>query len=82
MSFHYLFRGLFEIIPTSQDNSGVSEEIDQQLMEAAKIQYCTEREKCLAILMDEMHIKEGVVYDKHMVGIMISEIISAYTIAI
>ena len=36
---------------------GFSEEIDQQFMEAAKIQSCTEREKCIAILMDEMHIR-------------------------
>lgn len=44
---------------------GFSEELDQQLMEVAKIQSCTEREKCIAILMDEMHIKEGIVYEKH-----------------
>uniref|UniRef100_A0A1X7VJ84 Transposable element P transposase-like GTP-binding insertion domain-containing protein n=1 Tax=Amphimedon queenslandica TaxID=400682 RepID=A0A1X7VJ84_AMPQE len=42
-----------------------SEEVDQQLMDAARLQSCTEREKCIAIVMDEMHLNQGVVYDKH-----------------
>ena len=44
---------------------GFSEDVDQQLMMAAKIDTCPEREKYIIILMDEMHIKEGLVYDKH-----------------
>ena len=44
---------------------GFSEDVDQQLMIAAKIDTCPEREKYIIILMDEMHIKEGLVYDKH-----------------
>ena len=34
-------------------------------MVAAKIDKCPKREKCVVILMDEMHIKENIVYDKH-----------------
>ena len=41
-----------------------SEDVDQQLMMAAKIHSCPEREKYVIILMDKMHIKEGLVYDE------------------
>ena len=34
-------------------------------MESARITKCEEREKYVAILMDEMHIKEDLVFDKH-----------------
>ena len=44
---------------------GFSEDVDQQLMMVAKIDSCPEREKYVIILMDEMHVKEGLVYDKH-----------------
>ena len=39
--------------------------IDKQLMESARITTCEEREKYVTILMDQMHIKEDLVYDKH-----------------
>ena len=39
--------------------------VDEQLMKAAKLDLCAERDKCVIILMDEMHIKEGIMYDKH-----------------
>ena len=34
-------------------------------MNIAAIETCPERDKYIAILMDEMHIKESLVYDKH-----------------
>ena len=43
---------------------GFSVEVDRQLMEAAKIYTCPEREKYVIMIMDEMHIREDVVYDK------------------
>ena len=34
-------------------------------MTVAKISTCSEREKCVTILMDEMHIQADLVYNKH-----------------
>ena len=45
--------------------AGFSDDVDKQLMEAAKIDACAEHEKFVVLLMDEMHIKEDLVYDKH-----------------
>ena len=44
---------------------GFSDNVDKQLMESVRITKCEEREKYVAILMDEMHIKEDLVFDKH-----------------
>ena len=44
---------------------GFSREVDNCLMEAIKIDTCPEREKYVAIIMDELHLKEDLVYDKH-----------------
>lgn len=44
---------------------GFSNDVDQQLMDLANISACPEREKYVVILMDEMHVKEDLVYDKH-----------------
>jgi len=44
---------------------GFSDEVDEQLMEAAKISNCEEKDKYVVLLMDEMHIREDIVYDKH-----------------
>ena len=44
---------------------GFSAKVDQQLMHAANIQTCREWEKCMILLIDEMHIKEDLIYDKH-----------------
>ena len=46
-------------------SSGFSDEVDKQLMQAANIHSCPEREKYVIIIMDEMHIKEDIVYNKH-----------------
>ena len=35
------------------------------LMEAVHIDTCLEREKCVTLLMDEMYIREDIVYEKH-----------------
>jgi len=45
--------------------SGFSSEIDRQLYQAAKLDECKEMEKYVILLLDEMHIKESLVYDKH-----------------
>ena len=44
---------------------GFSAEVDQQLIHAANIATCREWEKCMIILIDEMHIKKDLFYDKH-----------------
>ena len=44
---------------------GFSSEVDMQLASAAKLDLCEEYEKCVIMLMDEMYIKEELVYDKH-----------------
>lgn len=44
---------------------GFSNEVDQQLMEAADISSLSGYQRCVAIIMDEMHIREGLVYGKH-----------------
>ena len=46
--------------------TGFSADLDQQLKTAAKIDECTEDwKRCACIVMDEMYIKEDLVYDKH-----------------
>ncbi len=40
-------------------------DIDEQIMRVAMIDSCPEREKYVIILIDEMHIKANLVYDKH-----------------
>ena len=46
-------------------STGFSTDVDKQLMEVANISLCPERERHRVLLMDEMHIKEDIVYDKH-----------------
>lgn len=45
--------------------TGFSAEVDKMLVQAAKVATCPEREKCVLLLLDEMHIREDLVYDKH-----------------
>ena len=45
--------------------TGFSTEVDKQLMEAAKVEKAEEWEKCVVLVMDEMHVKEDLVYHKH-----------------
>ena len=44
---------------------GFSNEVDKQLQLATKMSSCPEREKCVIIIMDEMHLREDLAYDKH-----------------
>ena len=44
---------------------GFSGEVDRQLAHAAKVESCQEFQKCVVILIDEMYVKEDLVYDKH-----------------
>ena len=44
---------------------GFSAAVDAQLMNVANITSCPDHQKYVIILMDEMHIKEYLVYDKH-----------------
>eukprot|EP00731_Ephydatia_muelleri_P013194 Em0007g504a len=42
-----------------------SVEVDRMLMEAVHVETCPEREKLVVLLMDEMYIREDIVYEKH-----------------
>lgn len=44
---------------------GFSDEVDKQLAGAAKLHSCEDYQKCVILLMDEMYIKNELVYDKH-----------------
>ena len=44
---------------------GFSAEVDSMVMKAAEVESCSEREKCILLLLDEMHVREDLVYDKH-----------------
>ncbi len=35
------------------------------LVSAAKVASCPERDKCVLLLLDEMHIRQDLVFDKH-----------------
>lgn len=45
--------------------AGFSTEVDHQLMQAANLSSCHEWQKLTILLLDEMYIKEDLVYDKH-----------------
>lgn len=45
--------------------AGFSADVDIQLMDIAKVSTCPDREKCVLLIMDEMHVREDLVYDKH-----------------
>ena len=49
----------------TETKCGFSDDVDQQLVEVANLNTCEEKDKYAIILMDEMHIKEDLVYDKH-----------------
>eukprot|EP00731_Ephydatia_muelleri_P032133 Em0023g640a len=44
---------------------GFSSEADQMLIDAVKPDRCPEREKHIFLLLDEMHIRDDLVFDKH-----------------
>ena len=51
---------------------GFSLKVDHQLMEAAELATCPEFKKYVLLLLDEMHVKEDLVYDKH-TGMFVGE---------
>ena len=48
-----------------QAAAGFSHEVDVMLLKAAKVEVCPEREKLVLLLLDEMHIRGDIVYNKH-----------------
>lgn len=44
---------------------GVQSEVSEHLMNEAKLNSLEEWQKCVAIIFDEMKIKEGIIYNKH-----------------
>ena len=48
-----------------QASVGFSYEVDQQLAVAAKLTTCKEYEKLVVLLLDEMHVREDLIYEKH-----------------
>lgn len=45
--------------------AGFSTDVDLLLIQAAKLDTCQAWQKLVVMLLDEMHIKEDLVYDKH-----------------
>ena len=64
----------------TKTKTGFGDDVDQQLMEAAQICTCPEREKYVILVMDKMHIKEGIVYDKHTGKVYFDFILLCYAI--
>ena len=62
------------------NKSGFSVDVDKMLIKASKANSCPEREKCVLLLLDEMHIRQQLVFDKHSGSIIgyvnISEIVN------
>ena len=44
---------------------GFLSDVDKMLINAAQISTCPAREKCVILLLDEMHIQEQLIFDKH-----------------
>ena len=53
-----------EIIHTVSARVGFSEEVDMELLRVANYKELQEWEKCITLLIDEIHLKEDLVYDK------------------
>ena len=45
--------------------AGFSDEVDAMLFRDAKVETCLDREKCILLLFDEVHIREDIVYNQH-----------------
>lgn len=58
--FHFPHKELWEIIHTT--TIGFSSEVDQELITADRLD---EWQKYVIVILDEMHIKEDLVYEKH-----------------
>lgn len=44
---------------------GFSADVDRMLINAAQVNTCPARNKCVILLLDEMHIREQLIFDKH-----------------
>ena len=44
---------------------GFSSDVDRMLINAAQVNTCPAREKCVILLLDEIHIREQLIFDKH-----------------
>lgn len=60
LSFHRTLRDY-----TVQASTRFSNEVDQMLTTVAWVDTCPDREKCIILLLDEMHIGEDLIFDKH-----------------
>ena len=49
----------------SSTTIGFSDDVDVQLQEAANVSKCADYQKCVILLVDEAHIKDDLVFDKH-----------------
>ena len=58
-------RTLRDYIHYVEASSGFSADVDTMLMKAAKVDSCPDRNKCVIMLLDEMHLQEDLVLDKH-----------------
>ncbi len=45
--------------------SGFCTDVDRQLFQAARLSTCEEWQKLVILLLDEMYVREDLVYDKH-----------------
>ena len=43
---------------------GFSNEVDTHLVTSARLDSCPERERCIVLLMDEMHVRQDIGYDR------------------
>lgn len=48
----------------AEAKSGFLMDVDRQLIEATQVGTCEGWKKCIVLLMDKMHIREDLVYDK------------------
>lgn len=46
-------------------STGFSAEVDKMLISTAKLDTCPPRNKCVLLLLDEMYIRQDLVFDKH-----------------
>lgn len=44
---------------------GFSLDTDIEVMDCAGIETCPERDRHVILILDEMHVRENIVYDKH-----------------
>ena len=47
-----------------QASTGFSSKVDQMVIDAFELKSCPERDKCAIILIDEMHIRQDLVFDR------------------